>query len=133
MGIGEAFAQGYARFRNYVRSAFHALSEADAEDIVQQVAEAAGFSVVREYVGHGIGRAMHEEPSVPNVGWPGRGTKLRSGNVLALEPMVAVGTPDTEVLDDDWTVVTLDGSYAAHWEHTVAATDTGPRILTPRR
>ena len=77
-----------------------------------------------------IGRAMHEDPSVPNVGWPGRGPKLRVGNVLAIEPMVAIGTADTEVLDDDWTVVTVDRTWAAHAEHTVAVTDDGPEILT---
>jgi methionyl aminopeptidase len=97
---------------------------------VESVVEAAGLHVVDGYTGHGIGRAMHEAPSVPNVGRPGRGPRLRAGNVLAIEPMVAVGTPDTATLVDEWTVVTLDGSWAAHAEHTVAVTDSGPEILT---
>ena len=97
---------------------------------VQSVVEGAGLHVVDGYTGHGIGRAMHEDPSVPNVGWPGRGPKLKVGNVFAIEPMVAIGTPDTVTLADDWTVSTVDGSWAAHAEHTVAITDHGPEILT---
>jgi methionyl aminopeptidase len=94
------------------------------------VVTAAGFSVVREYVGHGIGTAMHEEPDVPNYGPPGRGLRLRDGVVLAIEPMVNAGRPATRLLDDGWTVVTADGSRSAHFEHTVAVTDDGPEILT---
>jgi methionyl aminopeptidase len=90
----------------------------------------AGFSVVRDYVGHGIGTAMHEPPDVPNFGKPGRGKKVTTGDVFAVEPMVCAGSDATEVLDDGWTVVTVDGSLAAHWEHTVAVTDDGPEILT---
>lgn len=90
----------------------------------------AGFSVVRDYVGHGIGTAMHEPPDVPNFGKPGRGKKVTVGDVFAVEPMVCAGSDATEVLDDGWTVVTVDGSLAAHWEHTVAVTDDGPEILT---
>jgi methionyl aminopeptidase len=90
----------------------------------------AGFGVVREYVGHGIGTEMHEEPDVPNYGPAGRGLKLRSGIVLAIEPMVTAGRPSSRTLDDGWTVVTADGSRAAHFEHTVAITDNGPEILT---
>jgi methionyl aminopeptidase len=90
----------------------------------------AGFSVVRDYVGHGIGTAMHEPPDVPNFGKPGRGKKVTAGDVFAVEPMVCAGSDATEVLDDGWTVVTVDGSLAAHWEHTVAVTDDGPEILT---
>jgi methionyl aminopeptidase len=97
---------------------------------VQATVEAAGFSVVRDYVGHGIGTAMHEPPDVPNVGRPGRGKRVAAGDVFAVEPMVAAGSEDTLVLDDGWTVVTVDGSWAAHWEHTVAITDDGPEILT---
>jgi methionyl aminopeptidase len=97
---------------------------------VQKVAEAAGFAVVREYVGHAIGTAMHEEPQVPNYGPAGRGERLRAGNVFAVEPMVNAGSPDTDVLEDGWSVVTADGSLSAHWEHTIAITDDGPRILT---
>jgi methionyl aminopeptidase len=91
---------------------------------------AAGFGVVREYVGHGIGTAMHEDPDVPNYGPPGRGLKLRAGIVLAIEPMVTAGRAATLTLDDGWTVVTADGSRAAHFEHTVAVTDDGPEVLT---
>ncbi len=97
---------------------------------VQRVAEQAGFSVVREYVGHAIGTAMHEEPQVPNYGPRNKGAKLKTGNVFAVEPMVNVGGPATELLDDDWSVVTADGSLSAHWEHTIAILDDGPEILT---
>ncbi len=97
---------------------------------VQTVAEGAGFSVVREYVGHAIGTAMHEEPQVPNY-WPGRpGPLLKSGMVLAIEPMVNVGGSATVLLDDGWSVVTADGSLSAHFEHTIAVTDDGPDVLT---
>jgi methionyl aminopeptidase len=102
----------------------------DLGHAIQTVIEAAGFSVVREYVGHGIGRAMHERPDVPNYGTPGSGMKIQVGNVFAVEPMVNMGTPDTMVLDDAWTVVTADGKWAAHAEHTIAVTDDGPEILT---
>jgi methionyl aminopeptidase len=97
---------------------------------VQRVVEAAGFSVVRKYVGHAIGTEMHEEPPVPNY-WPGAaGPKLMRGNVLAIEPMVNVGGPDTVELEDGWSVVTADGTLSAHFEHTVALTDDGPEVLT---
>lgn len=97
---------------------------------VQGVAEAAGFGVVREYVGHGIGRAMHEDPNVPNYGKAGTGPTLETGMVLAIEPMVNAGTFHVDALDDGWTVVTRDGSLSAHFEHTVAVTEDGPLILT---
>jgi methionyl aminopeptidase len=97
---------------------------------VQEVAEAAGFSVVREYVGHGIGRAMHEDPNVPNYGTRGKGPLLTAGMVLAIEPMVNLGQAAVESLPDGWTVVTKDGSLSAHFEHTVAITENGPLILT---
>ena len=99
---------------------------------VQQVAEGAGFSVVREYVGHGIGRNMHEEPQIPNYGEPGRGIQLKPGLVVAVEPMVNVGGWETRVLADDWTVVTEDGSLSAHFEHTIAVTEDGCEVLTAR-
>ena len=102
----------------------------DIGHAVQRVAEAAGFSVVREYVGHAIGTAMHEEPQVPNYGPRNKGPKLKTGNVFAVEPMVNIGSPATELLDDDWSVVTADGSLSAHWEHTIAILDDGPEILT---
>jgi methionyl aminopeptidase len=104
----------------------------DVGAAVQQVVEPAGFSIVREYVGHGIGTAMHEEPDVPNYGRAGRGLRLKEGMVLAIEPMVNVGRPGTVTLDDGWTVVTADGSRSAHFEHTVAITDSGPEVLTVR-
>jgi methionyl aminopeptidase len=102
----------------------------DVGAAVEGVAEAAGFSVVREYVGHGIGTAMHEEPQVPNYGPAGRGMKLKVGHVLAIEPMVNAGGPETLLLDDGWTVVTKDGRRSAHFEHTIAVTDHGPEVLT---
>ncbi len=88
--------------------------------------------IVEGFGGHGIGREMHEDPYLANEGKGGRGPLIQEGSVLAIEPMLTLGTEDNEVLEDDWTVVTLDGSWAAHWEHTVAATAQGPRILTPR-
>jgi methionyl aminopeptidase len=102
----------------------------DIGHAVQAVAEAAGFSVVREYVGHGIGRNMHEDPNVPNYGLAGKGPKLEVGMVLAIEPMVNFGGAPVESLPDGWTVVTEDGSLSAHFEHTVAITANGPLILT---
>jgi len=97
---------------------------------VEATVKDAGFGLVREYVGHGIGTAMHEEPDVPNYGPAGRGLRLRAGMVLAIEPMVTAGRPASRVLADGWTVVTADGSRAAHFEHTVAVTDSGPEVLT---
>ena len=97
---------------------------------IQGVVEAAGLRVVRDYVGHGIGTAMHEPPDVPNVGKRGRGPRIAAGDVFAVEPMVAVGTDRTAIMPDGWTVITADGSRAAHWEHTIAVTDDGPEILT---
>jgi len=104
----------------------------DVSHAVQQVVEGAGFSVVREYVGHGIGRNLHEDPQIPNYGLPGRGPELRSGLVVAVEPMVTMGDWRTRVLADDWTVVTADGSLAAHFEHTIAVTEGGHEVLTER-
>ena len=102
----------------------------DIGHAVERVAAAPGYGVVREYVGHGIGTRMHEEPQVPNYGRPGRGLRLEAGLVLAIEPMVNEGGPETRVLDDGWTVVTRDGSRSAHFEHTVAITPAGPEVLT---
>jgi methionyl aminopeptidase len=97
---------------------------------VQEVAEGAGYSVVREYVGHAIGTAMHEQPQVPNY-WPGSpGPMLKTGMVFAVEPMVNVGGPETKVLEDQWSVITADGSLSAHFEHSIAVTDDGPEVLT---
>ncbi len=100
---------------------------------VQQRTEAAGFSVVRSLVGHGVGRSMHEEPQIPNWGEPGRGPRLASGMTLAIEPMINAGGGDVDVADDHWSISTRDGSLSAHFEHTVAVTDEGPRILTKAR
>jgi methionyl aminopeptidase len=104
----------------------------DVSHAVQQVVEGAGFSVVREYVGHGIGRNLHEDPQIPNYGPPGRGPELRPGLVVAVEPMVTMGDWPTRVLADGWTVVTADGSMAAHFEHTIAVTEDGREVLTAR-
>lgn len=104
----------------------------DISHAVQQVVEGAGFSVVREYVGHGVGRSLHEDPQIPNYGLPGRGPELRPGLVVAVEPMVTMGDWKTRVLADDWTVVTADGSLAAHFEHTISVTEDGREVLTAR-
>jgi methionyl aminopeptidase len=104
----------------------------DISAAVEAHARPRGYGVVEEYVGHGIGRALHEDPHVPNYGRAGRGPKLLTGLVLAVEPMFNLGGAGTEVLDDDWTVVTADGSLSSHWEHTVAITSDGPWVLTAR-
>jgi methionyl aminopeptidase len=102
----------------------------DVSAAIEREASSRGFAVVREYVGHGIGRQMHEDPPIPNFGTPGEGPLLRQGMTMALEPMVNIGDWRTKVLKDNWTVVTLDGSLSAHFEHTVAITANGPEILT---
>ena len=102
----------------------------DVGAAVQDVVEAEGFSVVRDFVGHGIGVHMHEDPQVPNFGTRGQGMKLKAGMVIAIEPMVNAGKPDVQVLGDGWTAVASDGSMSAHFEHTVAVTATGARVLT---
>src|SRR5512141_2035933 len=118
-------------------SLFHGIEAArvgntvgDVGAAVQQLVEANGFSVVREFVGHGIGTRLHEDPQVPNYGVRGHGARLREGMVIAIEPMVNAGNPGARVLDDNWTAVTTDGSYSAHFEHCVAVTTDGPVILT---
>ena len=102
----------------------------DISHAVQAMCEAEGYGVVREFVGHGIGRNMHEDPQVPNYGNPGKGPRLKAGMVLAIEPMINAGTAEVKVLEDGWTAVTKDGSMSAHFEHTVAITRDGPYILT---
>ncbi len=102
----------------------------DISNAVQLYAESEGFAVVREYVGHGIGRALHEEPQIPNYGTPGRGPILREGMVFAIEPMLNMGTWKTKIMPDGWTIVTEDGKLSAHSEHTVAITSKGPEVLT---
>lgn len=102
----------------------------DISAAVQQHVEANGFSVVRAFVGHGIGRSLHEDPQVPNFGRPGQGPRLKEGMTLAIEPMVNAGVADIRILEDGWTAVTADGSLSAHFEHTVAVTKRGPKVLT---
>jgi methionyl aminopeptidase len=102
----------------------------DISHAVQTVVEEAGFSVVRALVGHGVGRSYHEDPQIPNYGAPGRGPLLAEGMTFAIEPMITAGGPDVIVADDEWSISTRDGSLAAHFEHTVAVTEAGPRILT---
>lgn len=102
----------------------------DISNAIQTHVEVNGYNVIREYVGHGIGRNMHESPSVPNFGLPGKGKRLESGMTIAIEPMVTMGSHEIKTLDDGWTVVTIDGKQAAHFEHTIAITDSKPIILT---
>ncbi len=102
----------------------------DISATVQEMCEAEGFGVVRDFVGHGIGKSMHEDPQVPNFGPAGKGPRLKAGMVLAIEPMINAGAAEVRVLKDGWTAVTVDGSYSAHFEHTVALTKDGPRVLT---
>ncbi len=119
MGLHQGIAQ--ARENNHL---------SDISNAIQTYVESRGFSVVRDFVGHGIGRNLHEEPEIPNFGAPHEGPVLKAGMVLAIEPMVNMGTWHTKILDDGWTVETLDGKPSAHFEHTVAVTEDGPRILT---
>jgi methionyl aminopeptidase len=102
----------------------------DVSFAIQKLVEAKGFAVIREYTGHGIGREMHEDPQIPNFGTPGQGPVLKRGMTFALEPMVCMGDWRTKVASNNWTVSTIDGSWAAHFEHSVAVTDKGPRVLT---
>jgi methionyl aminopeptidase len=102
----------------------------DLSHAIQEYVEGEGFAVVREYAGHGIGRRLHEEPRIPNHGRPGRGPRWEAGMVVAIEPMVNIGTHKTRILEDDWTVVTADGERSAHFEHTIAVTEDGPVVLT---
>jgi len=105
----------------------------DISHAIQVATEEHGFSVVRSLVGHGVGRAMHEEPQIPNYGEPGRGPVIAPGMTFAIEPMINAGSPDVVVHDDQWSISTADGSLSAHFEHTVAITDDGPRVLTAER
>ena len=137
VGVGEVDAESQ-RLMDVTRAALESAIAAtiagnrlgDVGAAAERPVLAARFGVVREYVGHGIGTAMHEDPDVPNYGPGGRGMKLREGLVLAIEPMVTAGRATTRMLDDGWTVVTADGSRAAHFEHTVAITADGPEVLT---
>jgi methionyl aminopeptidase len=118
-----SFWAGYERVRQDNRLG-------DVGAAIQEYAESHGFHIVRAYVGHGIGREMHESPQVPNYGEPGTGPRLRRGMTLAIEPMLNIGGPDTRELDDGWTVVTASGGYSAHYENTVLVTDDAPEVLT---
>ncbi|HMK72115.1 MAG TPA: type I methionyl aminopeptidase [Myxococcaceae bacterium] len=113
-----------------IRAAVAGNHVGDIGHAVQSHVEALGYSVVKDFVGHGIGRRLHEEPQIPNYGSPGTLAKLRPGMVLAIEPMVNAGTWEVETLDDDWTAVTTDGRLSSHWEHTILVTEDGPEVLT---
>ena len=138
---GTAPSDGAARLVKTTEASLNAAIDAirpggrlsDIGCAVESIAAPAGFGIVREYGGHGIGRAMHEDPFVQNWGPPGRGPDLRPGLVLAVEPMLTLGGEETRVLADGWTVVTADGSLSAHFEHTIAVTEDGPEVLTARR
>ena len=139
LAVGQVSEQAATLLRVTEESLYKAIERvrpggriSDISHAVQQHVEAYGFSVVREFVGHGIGQRMHEEPQVPNYGEPGRGPRLAAGMVLAIEPMVNAGKPAVKVLADGWTAVTRDGGLSAHFEHTVAVTANGPWILTAR-
>ena len=116
-----------------IKAAKNGARVGDIGSAVQTFAEAQGYSVVREYVGHGVGRFLHEDPQVPNYGVAGKGPLLRKGMTIAIEPMVNVGDWHTRVLEDNWTIVTLDGSLSSHFEHTIAITDGEPEVLTAQR
>ena len=135
--VGEVDAESRRLIEATERSLYEGIKQlrpgsrlGDVGAAVQNVAEAEGFSIVRDFVGHGIGRALHEEPQVPNFGTPGKGRALKAGMVIAIEPMVNAGIPGVRVLDDGWTAVTADGRRSAHFEHTVAVRENGPEILT---
>ncbi|BAU26083.1 methionine aminopeptidase type I [Aneurinibacillus soli] len=136
-GVGQITLENQRLLDVTEQSLFEGLAKAkpdarltDISHAIQVYAEAAGYSIVREYVGHGIGRDLHEDPQIPNYGPPGRGTRLKPGMVLAIEPMVNAGKRYVQTLADDWTVVTVDGSMCAHFEHTIAITEDGYEILT---
>jgi methionyl aminopeptidase len=138
VAVGESVAPEVQKLLEITRaSLYRAIEKArvgntvgDLGSAVQEMVEANGFSVVREFVGHGIGTRLHEDPQVPNFGTPGHGARLQEGMVLAIEPMVNAGRPGSRVLEDNWTAVTEDGSFSAHFEHCVAVTKDGPVILT---
>ncbi|WCN37686.1 type I methionyl aminopeptidase [Aneurinibacillus uraniidurans] len=136
-GVGQITPENQHLLDVTEQSLFEGLAKAkpdarltDISHAIQVYAEAAGYSIVREYVGHGIGRDLHEDPQIPNYGPPGRGARLKPGMVLAIEPMVNAGKRYVRTLADDWTVVTVDGSMCAHFEHTIAITEDGYEILT---
>ena len=137
VGVGKVSEQAQRLMDVTEQSLYHGIEQlhegkrlGDLGAVVQKIAEDAGFSVVRAFVGHGIGKKLHEEPPVPNYGEPDRGLRLKEGMVLAIEPMVNAGSHEVEIKEDGWTAVTKDGSLAAHFEHSVAITKTGPFILS---
>jgi methionyl aminopeptidase len=137
VGVGNVSEEARRLMEVTEQSLYHGIEQlhegkrlGDLGAVVQKIAEDAGFSVVRAFVGHGIGKKLHEEPPVPNYGEPDRGLRLREGMVLAIEPMVNAGSHEVEIKEDGWTAVTKDGSLAAHFEHSVAITKTGPFILS---
>jgi methionyl aminopeptidase len=138
VGVGTISAEHAALLRACETALWQGLAQARADGrlgdishaVEASIAQAGPYGVVHEYTGHGIGTAMHMDPPVPNYGRPGRGPRLRAGMALAIEPMVTIGSPETVLLDDGWTVITADGSWAAHFEHTVAITADGPWVLT---
>jgi len=137
VGVGKVSAEAQRLMEVTEQSLYQGIEQlhdgkrlGDLGAAVQKVAESAGYSVVRAFVGHGIGKRLHEEPPVPNYGEPDRGLRLKEGMVLAIEPMVNVGTYEVEIKEDGWTAVTKDGSLAAHFEHSVAITKNGPYILS---
>jgi len=138
LAAGEADDEALQKLRDVTRDALYAGIEqlragnrlGDVSHAVQTAAEAGGYSIVREFVGHGIGRKLHEPPQLPNFGRPGRGPRLRTGMVMAVEPMVNLGGPEVKMADDGWTALTADGLLSCHFEHTVAITENGPEILT---
>ncbi len=127
---GEISEEAQALLDATEQSLFLGIEQAVPGHAVQAYVEARGYSVVREFVGHGVGAKLHEDPSVPNYGTPGRGVRLMPGMVIAIEPMINMGKPGVQILDDGWTTVTKDGSLSAHFEHTVAITNDGPVLLT---
>lgn len=137
VAVGDVSAEATKLLNVTERSLYKGIEQAvpggrlfDISHSIQCYVEEHGFSVVRDFVGHGIGKSLHEDPQVPNYGTPAKGVKLKAGMVLAIEPMVNQGSYEVRVLDDNWTVVTRDGGLSAHFEHTVAITDKGPDILT---
>ena len=137
VGVGKVSAQAQRLMDVTEQSLYKGIEQlhdgkrlGDLGSVVQKIAEDAGFSVVRAFVGHGIGKKLHEEPPVPNYGEPARGLRLKEGMVLAIEPMVNAGSHEVEIKEDGWTAVTKDGSLAAHFEHSVAITKSGPVILS---
>jgi methionyl aminopeptidase len=137
IGVGEISSQAQRLIKVTEQALYEGIHQmkagnrvGDVSAAIQRYVESAGLNVTREYTGHGVGRQMHEGPQVPNYGTTGRGQVLRAGMTIALEPMVLVGTSQTRVLPDQWTVVSADGSLTAHWEHSIAITDGEPLILT---